>query len=223
MDFGTEPTPLLSPECDLFQQNLKISSKGFENQLNKFSRIWIRPHLEKSRITSPHLQTTQRFWFRTWIINWFCGRKSGSNSPASQKYWAIALIHVWQAGVFTLLTTMPYSTEVLSHCLAVTSSIPGYSPPAHGLLPAIPVATCQVDFLARAGWHLLSGFFACSPATLTLLCTSSSDVYHCADETERPVLPGNVRPAGTYGKCHISLMQSGSHIWLDLIFPDMTG
>lgn len=140
MGFGTDPTTLLSPEHDLFQQNLKISSKAFENQLNRISRIGISPHLEGSRITSPHLQTTQRFWFRAWIINWFCGRKSGSNSPAPQKHWAAAFIHVWQGGVFTLLTMVPYGTEVLSHSLAVTrasqDALPqptGCSPPS--LLP----------------------------------------------------------------------------------------
>ena len=208
MGFSTDPTTLLSTECDLFQQNLKISSKAFENQLNKISRIWIRLRLEESRITSPHLQTTQRLWFRTLIISQFCHRKSRINCPAPQKYWAGAFIHVWQAGVSAFLTTVPYGTEVLSHCLAVTSSIPGCSLPAHGLLPAIPIATCQVDFLPRAGWHLLWGFFACSPATVTFLCTSSADFHRSADETDGSVLLGKLD--GTSGKCHMSSMWRGS-------------
>lgn len=136
-------------------------------------------------------------------------QKEGRNSPAPQQYWAMAFIHVQEVGVFTLLTTMPYGAEVLNHCLAVTNTIPRCFPPAHGLLPAILVATYQVGFLGRAGWHLLWGFFFCALATLTLLCTRSGGLCHCADETERIVLLGNNRPAGISGKCHVFSMQSG--------------
>lgn len=212
MGFGTDTTTLFSPECDLFQQNLKISSKTFENQLRKFNRIWIRSHSEGRRITSLCPQNTQRFLFRTWIIKWFCGRKSRSHSPAPQKYWAALFIHVWQAGTLTLLMTMPYSTEMLSCCSAVTSSFPGRSLPVHRLVQAIPIATGR----------LLRGLFACSPAPLTLLCTSGTDFYLRVDETERPVLLGNMTLLGhlgnaTYPWCDQEVLVRSNiswHAWL---------
>lgn len=48
--------------------------------------------------------------------------------------------------VFTLLTTVPYGTEVLNHCSALTRSIPARPPPALRLLPATPAA------------HMIGGF-----------------------------------------------------------------
>lgn len=124
--------------------------------------------------------------------------------------------------VFTLLTAVPYGTEVLSPCLALTSSIPGRPPPALRLLPATPVATCLVDFLARAHRHILGVFFYSSPATPTLLCASGADFYHYADETERPGFLGNTQACWYIWKmpyCLDAIRKS----WLDLVFPGMPG
>lgn len=83
---------------------------------------------------SPYLQTTQRFWSIT---------SSGSVGVTvlllrNTEQWYLFMC---DKQVFTLLTTVPYGTEVLSRCLALTGSIPARPPPALRLLPATPVAT----------------------------------------------------------------------------------
>lgn len=68
--------------------------------------------------------------------------------------------------VFALLTTVPYGTEGLSPCSVLTKQYPWMPSPALRLLPATPVATCLVDFLARAQKHLPGGYFfflSCHP------------------------------------------------------------
>lgn len=95
--------------------------------------------------------------------------------------------------VFTLLTAVPYGTEVLSPCLPLASSIPGHRCQPLG---------CSLPHLLLHAWWIfwqehrdifLGDFFASLPATLMLLCTSGADFYHYADETERPVFLGNTQ------------------------------
>lgn len=112
--------------------------------------------------------------------------------------------------VFTLLTAVPYGTEVLSPCLPLASSIPGHRCQPLG---------CSLPHLLLHAWWIfwqehrdifLGYFFASLPVTL-MLCAQVVQISIIMQMKQKGLcFWETLRPADISEKCHIALMQSGS-------------